>query len=74
MSLMLKYPEGDTKNIILNDNSENKNKMNNYNISISSSSDISLYNNIFKFKTTFEKLQELQIDLQKYSTLKEICN
>lgn len=74
MSLMLKYPEGETKNIILNDNSENKNKMNNYNISISSSSDISLYNNIFKFKTTFEKLQELQIDLQKYSTLKEICN
>lgn len=74
MSLMLKYPEGDTKNIILNDNLENKNKMNNYNISINSSSDISLYNNIFKFKTTFEKLQELQIDLQKYSTLKEICN
>ena len=74
MSLMLKYPEGETKNIILNDNSENKNKMNNYNISINSSSDISLYNNIFKFKTTFEKLQELQIDLQKYSTLKEICN
>lgn len=74
MSLMLKYPEGVTKNIILNDNSENKNKMNNYNISINSSSDISLYNNIFKFKTTFEKLQELQIDLQKYSTLKEICN
>ena len=74
MSLMLKYPEGETKNIILNDTLENKNKMNNYNISISSSSDISLYNNIFKFKTTFEKLQELQIDLQKYSTLKEICN
>ena len=74
MSLMLKYPEGETKNIILNDTLENKNKMNNYNISINSSSDISLYNNIFKFKTTFEKLQELQIDLQKYSTLKEICN
>lgn len=74
MSLMQKYPESENKNIIINDNLENKNKINNYDINMNSSNNIGLYNNIFKFKTTFEKLQELQIDLQKYSTLKEICN
>jgi hypothetical protein len=73
MSLIQKYPESDNKNIIINDNLENKNKINNYDTDININSNITL-NNEFNYKITFEKLQELQMNLQKYSTLKEICN
>lgn len=73
MSLIQKYPESDNKNIIINDNIENKNKINNYDTDININSNITL-NNEFNYKITFEKLQELQMNLQKYSTLKEICN
>ena len=73
MSLIQKYPESDSKNIIINDNLENKNKINNYDTDININSNITL-NNEFNYKITFEKLQELQMNLQKYSTLKEICN